>query len=104
MSAARHYGSSKRHHITDVCSGRRKSAYGFLWSFESKDMTPYKDENASSKSKKVYQYDLDGNLLKEYSSTQEVLHLCLQYLYLSRGNVVLSSEIYRVFYQMDESP
>ena len=24
--------------------------------------------------------------------TQEVLHLCLQYLYLSRGNVVLSSE------------
>ena len=36
--------------------------------------------------------------------TQEVLHLCLQYLYLSRGNVVLSSEIYRVFYQLDESP
>lgn len=36
--------------------------------------------------------------------TQEVLHLSLQYLYLSRGNVVLSSEIYRVFYQMDESP
>ena len=26
--------------------------------------------------------------------TQAVLHLCLQYLSLSRGNVVLSSEIY----------
>ena len=38
-------------------------------------MTPYEDENASSKSKKVYQYDLDGNLLKEYSSTQEVKRL-----------------------------
>ena len=36
--------------------------------------------------------------------TKEVLHLSLQYFYLSRGNVVLSSEIYRVFYQMDESP
>ena len=36
--------------------------------------------------------------------TQEFLHLSLQYLYLSIGNVVLSSEIYRVFYQMDESP
>ena len=36
--------------------------------------------------------------------TQEVLHLSLQYLYLSRGNVALSSEIYIVFYQLDESP
>lgn len=35
--------------------------------------------------------------------TKEVLHLSLQYLYLSRGNVALSSEIYRVFYQLDES-
>ena len=35
--------------------------------------------------------------------TQEVL-LSLQYLYLSRCDVILSSEIYRVFYQMDESP
>ena len=35
---------------------------------------------------------------------QEVLHLSLQYFYLSRGNVALSSENYRVFYQLDESP
>ena len=30
--------------------------------------------------------------------TQKVLHLCIQYLYLSIGNAVFFSEIYRVLY------
>ena len=36
--------------------------------------------------------------------THEVLHLRLQYLHPYRGTVVLSSAIYRVFYQLDASP
>lgn len=32
MSAVKSFGKSKRHHITDVCNGRRKSSCGFLWS------------------------------------------------------------------------
>lgn len=83
MSAVKSFSKTKRHHITDVCNGRRKSAYGFLWSWDLKAMEPYNDENASSKSKKVYQYDLNGNLLNEYNSTQEVKRL----LGYNQGNV-----------------
>lgn len=32
MSAVKSFGKAKRHHITDVCNGRRKSSCGFLWS------------------------------------------------------------------------
>ena len=76
--------------ITNCCKKKAYQAYGFLWSF---------DENYIAKKKKrkncktVYQYDLDGKLIKVWESLTEIektlgysevniSHCCLGYEYV----------------------
>lgn len=53
--------------ISSCCNGKLKSAGGYLWSFNKKHK-PYK---TISRAKKVYQYSLSGDYLKEWNSVQE---------------------------------
>ena len=67
--------------IFRCCIGERSSCGGYIWEYMVNDIIPektipYKDrikENTMvSKYKKVYQYDIDGNYLREFSSANEV--------------------------------
>lgn len=57
-----------RSNITQCCKGKTFQAYGFLWSFK-KD---YIAKQKKRKYKTVYQYDLDGNFIKEWKNLAEI--------------------------------
>lgn len=53
--------------INSCCSGRYKSAFGYMWSYEKKNnLKQYKKDNA--KRRKIAQYDLQNNLIAIYES------------------------------------
>jgi hypothetical protein len=54
--------------ISSCCRGKSKTAYGFKWKYVGKSYNPPIKTESIEKRKKVYQYDLDGNYLKEYES------------------------------------
>jgi hypothetical protein len=58
--------------ISDVCRGKNKTTKGFIWKYEkdtdlSKNLNPKKTEP-----KKVIQYDLNGNVIKEWPSISSI--------------------------------
>lgn len=53
--------------ISSCCNGKIKSAGGYIWSFQNKCKPYYK----TKRSKKVYQYSLSGDFVKEWNSVQE---------------------------------
>lgn len=57
--------------IISCCDGRSNFAGGFIWCFS--DRKP--NLEVVKKSKPINQYDLDGNYLATYNSTQEVVKL-----------------------------
>lgn len=55
--------------ISDCCKGNRKSAGGFMWSYEKVDkLETYKKK---SRSKPVYQYSLDGKFIRKFDTVTE---------------------------------
>lgn len=58
-----------RSNITQCCKGKTYQAYGFLWSYD-KDCIRHKEKRKNCKI--VYQYDLDGNFIKEWGSLIEI--------------------------------
>lgn len=54
--------------ISACCNNKRKQSHGFMWSFIKSDKLPQYRRN---KSKKVYQYDLEGNFIKEWYNVKE---------------------------------
>lgn len=63
-------------HISATCLGNRETAYGFKWMFESEfahELPLIRIEEVITKdhSKKVAQYDLEGNFIKTFKSTAE---------------------------------
>lgn len=63
-------------HISATCLGSRETAYGFKWVFEAefRDDLPILDialVDTKDYSKKVAQYDLDGNFIQIFKSTAE---------------------------------
>lgn len=58
----------KNNYIGGCCLGKYKQAYGFLWSYNQQIVISLVHGN----SKTVYQYDLNGNFIKEWSSATEV--------------------------------
>lgn len=67
--------------IINVLKGRSKSASNYMWRYKdecSEEMInsgipPYK---LSYKTSKVYKFDIEGNLVKEYSSKKEAVEEC----------------------------
>lgn len=73
--AAESIGQSFKN-ISSCCRGKSKTAYGYVWKYAGKSYKPEfkKNENKENR-KKVYQYDLDGNFLREYNSMCEAENL-----------------------------
>lgn len=61
----------KKDGVSDCCKGKRESYKGYIWKFVE---IPKKEEkiNTKNSAKPVLQYDLEGNFIKEYKSSQEV--------------------------------
>lgn len=55
-------------HIGSVCNGKRALAYGYMWRWETDLEITYKEPKFP---KIVMQYDMEGNFIKEYTSTKE---------------------------------
>lgn len=64
--------------INNCCRGKIKTSNGFVWSYIILDKTTVKEKLANNtrqnnkSSKQLYQYSLDGGLVKEWPSTNEV--------------------------------
>lgn len=76
--------------ISEVCKGRRITAGKFIWRFKGEPFRKYKTKPSKPSpekqkeimqkiilklSKPVFQYDLNGNFITEYESTQDVKRL-----------------------------
>jgi group I intron endonuclease len=53
--------------ISKCCKNKVKMVGGFVWRFEG-DLTPVSFNKGGDKFKPIYQYDLDGNFIKEYEN------------------------------------
>ena len=62
----------KVNNICSVLNNHTKSAYGYMWKFKSNNekIDPYQKKLIGTK---IYQFDLNGKLLHEFNSKQEVL-------------------------------
>lgn len=59
-------------HIRAVCNGKYKTAYGYQWSYEKRDMLDTIKKHSQQKQKiSIYQYSLEGDFIKKYDSAQD---------------------------------
>lgn len=54
--------------ISQCCTKKRKSAYGYLWSYDKLKKLLYENNSAKAKVKAVVQYNLQGKVIKTYES------------------------------------
>lgn len=59
--------------ISQCCLGKRKSTYGYLWSYNKVDTLIYKNNSSKAKAKKVSQYSTAGKFIKTYKSVAEAV-------------------------------
>jgi group I intron endonuclease len=60
--------------ISQCCLGKRKSAYGYLWSYDKiVDKLVYENNSSKAKAKKVSQYSAAGEFIKTYKSVAEAV-------------------------------
>lgn len=64
--------------IWACCNEKYKTVYGFVWSYveltpsQVKEIVDSKSQKNNASSKKIYQYDLEGNFIREWPSTREI--------------------------------
>lgn len=81
-AAARSLG--KNHcNINNTLLGKFNTAYGYRWSYDKVEFLPPLQSSYTGASKEVYQYDLQGNFIAQYSSTKEAARV----LNKSQGNI-----------------
>lgn len=89
--------------ISNCCAKRRNSCGGYMWCFEEDEITkPYK-----KRGKKVYQYDLQGNLLNIYSTAQEAadaVGASIQLLTMCCRKIIKSAKKFQWRYEGDTPP
>lgn len=54
--------------VSQCAMGKRKSAYGYLWSYSKVDKLVYENNSSKSKAKKVSQYSIEGEFIITYDS------------------------------------
>lgn len=60
--------------ISQCCLGKRKSTYGYLWSYDKiVDKLVYENNSSKAKAKKVSQYNAAGEFIKTYKSVAEAV-------------------------------
>jgi hypothetical protein len=57
--------------ISSCCRNKSKSAYGYIWKYNGTAYNPIIKAERPDKRKEVYQYDLDGNFIKKWTSMSE---------------------------------
>ena len=73
--------------IIKVMQGKLNIAYGYRWSYIQTDKLEKIMTNHTGASKKIYQYDLNYNFIKNYSSSKEAARA----LGKSQGNISLAA-------------
>jgi group I intron endonuclease len=58
--------------ISKCCKNKVKMVGGYVWRFEG-DLTPVSFNKGGDKFKPIYQYDLNGNFIKEYENIKQPL-------------------------------
>jgi hypothetical protein len=89
--------------IGDCCRGKTKTAHGYQWSYESKEMYPVVAGENKSCYKKVYKFDYLGDIVDEYESLSKA---CLANAAdkSTLSSVILNSKNYHNFmYSYDEN-
>lgn len=54
--------------LSEVCSGRKSTCFGYFWSYEN---TPPQRPQKNFRNKRVYQFDDEGNLIKRFANLKE---------------------------------
>lgn len=54
--------------VSQCAMNKRKSAYGYLWSYSKIDKLVYKNNSSKAKAKKVSQYSIEGEFIITYDS------------------------------------
>ena len=57
--------------ISSVCTGHIKTAGGFIWKYSNNNDLSFNMSSDKTALKKVFQYDLKGNFIKEWESSSE---------------------------------
>ena len=60
---------TKSTNITSCCNGKRKTAYGYIWSYNKQLKIDISNNEKNIKGKKVYQYDLNGKYICEHENS-----------------------------------
>jgi len=63
--------STKINNIGSCLRGKQKSAGGYLWNYKGEDPIVYIDKRFERDSKKINQYDINGNFIREWKSCWE---------------------------------
>lgn len=58
-------------YITACCNGKRKTAYGYIWSYNKTDKIKVSIKNSIDKNKPIYIFDEKGDLIQNFSNLQE---------------------------------
>jgi group I intron endonuclease len=61
--------------ISQCAIGKRKSAYGYLWSYEKVDKLVYQNNSSKAKAKKVSQYTMEGKFITTHNSIAEAVRV-----------------------------
>ncbi len=69
VSEAAFYFNTKSHHISDCCGGKIRTFKGKIWRYEADNFNKFKIDHG--KRKVIIQYDMNDNIIKEYTSITE---------------------------------
>lgn len=75
--------------IIACATGKVKQAYGYIWAYDEESAKKKVEENndyVNPKSKAIVQYDLDGNIIKQFQSITEAS----EYLNASSGTICMA--------------
>ena len=77
LTDAAQFLNGKINNIHSVLSGNSKSAYGYMWKYKSNEESNEKSIDQYQKKQigiHIYQFDFNGNLLKQFESKKDVIN------------------------------
>lgn len=75
IEACKSINESSPANIRNCCLHKAKHAYGYIWSYEKKVKLDSVYKNISRKNIPVYQYDLNGKLLKKFDNLKDAMDM-----------------------------
>lgn len=87
ISCASRHVNGNHANLIKAIQGKINQAYGFRWSLQKLENLPPINSNYTGSSKIIYQYDLSGNYINQFSSSKEAARA----LGRSQGNISLAA-------------